>query len=257
VNNWQRAVTGGVEHFLLQPAAGVQLVFVGRHSGASTAAFSSLNCSFAVGDDPRAVARNRDLIGRALVLPALSTVRQVHSDRVVQAESLTAGAESIEADAIVARRPSALGIKVADCLPVYIFALDGTAVAVAHCGWRGTVARLAQKAAQALARAANTPPRSLGFCLGPCICGGCYEVGDDVRGAFADQRGALAPAARSGRWLLDLRLANRAQLVAIGLSELPGLEICSLESTESCYSARRDRVTGRNLALAVLGPRLW
>jgi hypothetical protein len=254
VNNWRRLVTDGVEYFLLQPAPAVQFVFVGRHSGASSAAFSSLNCSYAVGDDAGAVARNRALLGRALVLPALFTVRQVHSDRVVPAETLTAGDESAEADALVACRPAALGIKVADCLPVYIFALDGTAVAVAHCGWRGTVARTAQKAAQALSRAANTPLRDLGFCLGPCICGGCYEVGNEVHGAFAHQRGALVPAGRPGRWLLDLRLANRAQLAAIGLSEWPGLELCSLEATESCYSVRRDRITGRNLALAVLQP---
>lgn len=255
MSGWQPLVTGGVEHFQLKPVPGVELHFVGRHCGASVAPFASLNTSHAVGDSIASVTRNRESIGRALELPALSVVRQLHSDRIVPAESLVAGDESVEADALFACRPAALGVTVADCLPVYLFALDGAAVAIAHCGWRGTAARLAQKTAQALVRATRLPPRRLGFTLGPCICGGCYEVGDDVVAAFADQRGAVARGARAGRSLLDLRLANRMQLAAIGLAELPGLEVCSLESVDRCYSVRRDRITGRNLALAVLRPR--
>src|SRR5947208_14550134 len=62
-----------------------------RHGGVSEGEFESLNLSLTVGDDPRRVDENRrrffDAIG---VDPrAVSYVRQVHGDQVVEASSET------------------------------------------------------------------------------------------------------------------------------------------------------------------------
>ncbi|MFO7650933.1 MAG: polyphenol oxidase family protein [bacterium] len=255
MNRWQALTAAGIEHHRLQPVPGVRLHFVGRHSGESVADFASLNCSFDVGDGATTVAGNRARVVRALGLPNLLTIRQVHSDRIIPAEAVPQDAETLEGDALVAIQPAALGVKVADCLPVYLFGVDGGAVALAHCGWRGTAARLAEKAALALARVARCPVERIGFSLGPCICGRCYVVGDDVRAQLSALPGAaeaFSPGPGTDRHRLDLRILNRAQLANLGLAEFPGLELCSLESGDRCYSVRRDRLTGRNLAVAAL-----
>lgn len=257
MSGWQALSEAGVEFHQLLPVPGIRLYFVGRHSGESVAEFASLNCSYDVGDDPAAVAGNRARIARALGLPDPVTLRQVHSDRIIPAGAVPKGAETIEGDALVATQPAALGTKVADCLPVHLFSLDRGAVALAHCGWRGTAARLAEKTARVLARVARSPVEHIGFSLGPCICGRCFTVGDDVRARLADlpgAAGAFAAGPGAGQHRLDLRRLNRTQLTALGLVEFPGLELCSLESVDRCYSVRRNKLTGRNLALTALGP---
>ncbi len=249
---WQRQLTNEVDCWLARPAPGVTIAFVGRHRGTSTGSFASLNCSYEVGDQPDHVNRNRTLICNALGLSSLVTVRQVHSATVVAAESLPANPESVAADAIVTARPGCLGIKVADCLPVWLFTTNGRAVAIAHCGWRGSAARLAARTAQTLASTAGCRTDELAFSLGPSICRNCYVVGADVRSAMIDlpeARLALTPGPVAGKYQLDLRTLNRLQLVSLGLSEFPGLELCSMENPDSCFSVRREKLTGRNLVL--------
>jgi copper oxidase (laccase) domain-containing protein len=79
--------------------------------------------------------------------------------------------------------------------------------------------------------------------LGPSICGACYEV----PAALRDEVSALVPETRStttwGTPALDLPAGARAQLAASGVGvEYAGA--CTLE-TETLYSYRRDRNTGR------------
>ena len=84
----------------------------------------------------------------------------------------------VEADAVLASEAGvAVGIRVADCVPVLVGDPEtGRAVAV-HAGWRGVVAGVVAEAVAAL----EAPDRgglvaAVGPCIGPC----CFEVGDEV-----------------------------------------------------------------------------
>src|SRR5436190_1010217 len=58
--------------------------------------------------------------------------------------------------------------------------------------------------------------------IGPAIGGCCYEVGPEVRDAFAARTPDVTSAAwerRGPRWHVDLREAVRARLVAAGVGE--------------------------------------
>ena len=54
------------------------------------------------------------------------------------------------------------------------------------------------------------------------------------------------------RYHLDIRAANRWLLTSLGLAETMSMELCTLETKNLCYSARRDKTTGRNLAVIAL-----
>ena len=164
----------------------------------------------------------------------------------------------VEADALYTDRSGfGIAIRVADCLPVYIRGRNGGVAGIAHAGWRGTKARIAEKLALAISRSFKLAPAELEFALGPCICPDCYEVAPEVAEQFrsyaAAGAGVLRPAGNSGRLLLDIRAANRIQLRALGLTELPGLALCTKESPQTCFSFRRDGRTGHNLAPIALG----
>ncbi|HTW90434.1 MAG TPA: polyphenol oxidase family protein [bacterium] len=305
IPSWHLSSANEVEYFEYSPKSRLVLAFFTRRGGVSSGVYESLNTSFQVGDDAGNVERNFARVRLALRLPAILTVRQTHSDIVLPITDEPTPSEALEGDACITSRAGlGLGLKVADCLPVYMYAADSSCIGIAHCGWRGTVARLAEKTAQRMSREYSVPLHNLRFALGPCICPDHYEVGQDVRQEFAktfpdpdrflspvietdsarhspseSRRGLsssetgtvsrhvprVAPCAcprlRDSQALsplppvklrLDLRDANRWLLTEIGLTESESLSLCTLEDEKLFYSARRDKVTGRNLAVIAL-----
>ena len=103
----------------------------------------------------------------------------------------------------------------ADCLPVLLADDGGTAIAIAHAGWRGLAAGVIEQTVAALA---IEPSRLLAY-LGPAIGPAAFEVGDEVREAFvatdAGAAAAFAPGA-AGRWLADLYMLARQRLATAG-----------------------------------------
>jgi len=183
-------------------------------------------------------------------------VKQVHGARAVlaaeaAASSLAGGAQ--EADALVA--PSngvAVGVRVADCVPVLVARTDTGAVAAIHAGWRGVVGGVVPAGVELLGRG------SLVAAIGPCIGACCFEVGADVADRIgfvtrraAPQAGARTPAGAGDKAYVDLRAAVRAQLLALGLADdaiddVPG---CTKHEPDRFHSFRRDGAnSGRMLA---------
>jgi YfiH family protein len=175
-------------------------------------------------------------------------LRQIHSARVLVLDEAPAGLPAPpEADATATRRPGlALVIKTADCLPLFLIDPEQRAVAAVHAGWRGTSHRIAAEAVETMTRAFGTRPASLLAALGPCIGGACYEVGEDVAASFRrDSTSAAlftAVAGRPGKYLFDLRAANRSQLENAGLpaANIHEAGVCT-HCDSRLLSYRRDR----------------
>jgi YfiH family protein len=216
-----------------------------RHGGVSAGPWQSLNLGQNCGDDPGKVAANR---GRLLkMLPAAPLwMRQVHGVRVL--DSGSPAIETVEADARVSERPGeVLAVLTADCLPLLVCDTGGERVAVAHAGWRGLAGGVIEATIERLAGA----PERLLVWLGPAIGGRVYEVGAEVRGAFAGSASLAAEAvngsfvASGDRWLLDLTAAARAVLGALGVENVFGGGYCTYSDPERFFSHRRDGVSGR------------
>ena len=164
-------------------------------------------------------------------------LRQVHGTRVVELPA--AG----EADAAVARRPGQVCVvQMADCMPVLFADVDGTTVAAAHAGWRG----LAAGVLEATVAAMRISEQRLLAWLGPAIGPRVYEVGEEVRAAYAGYEFAFAPT-RPGHWLLDLYAVARAKLKP--LRKVSGGGFCTYSEPERFFSYRRDRTSARMAAM--------
>jgi hypothetical protein len=133
---------------------------------------------------------------------------------------------------------------IADCMPVFFSDVAGSAVAVAHAGWRGLAAGVLEAALEAMA----IPPEKQLAWLGPAIGPRVYEVGEDVRSAFRGHDTAFSPA-RPGHWHLDLYAVARQRLAARGLKRIFGGGFCTFTDAARFYSYRRDRGAGRMAAL--------
>jgi polyphenol oxidase len=166
-------------------------------------------------------------------------VKQVHGARAV----LAAEAGGQEADAVVAPSTGsavAVGVRVADCVPVLVASTNTAAVAAIHAGWRGVVAGIVPAGVELLGGGA------LIAAIGPCIGACCFEVGADV----GDRIGFVTRRAGEKAYV-DLRAAVRAQLRALGLADdaiedVPG---CTKHEPDRFHSFRRDGAnSGRMLA---------
>lgn len=231
------------------PAA-VQAASTTRSGGISEGAWASLNLGAHVGDDPQAVAGNRQALVDALQLPASPRwLQQVHGT-VVHASPNDPSC----ADACFADRPGEVcAVMTADCLPVLMCNHSGTAVAAAHAGWRGLLAGILEAT---LACFADRPGELIAW-LGPAIGPRVFEVGDDVRDAFvADHPGAATHFRPHGEahWLMDLYGLARDRLKRAGVAGISGGGLCTVSDPARFFSYRRDGITGRMASLVWLQP---
>lgn len=199
-------------------------------------------------------------------------LRQVHSDLVWRdPEPGRAG------DGLMTDRPGVLlGIRTADCCPVLLVDTRRRAVAAVHAGWRGTLARVAEKAVGEMRAAYGTRPADVRAAIGPCIGACCFEVGPEVVEAFlarfAGADDLFSPPEPD--WLavrypnlfltssppghlpeapqrrLDLAAAQARQLAAAGVpaGRIERVGGCTACEAGTYYSHRRRREAGRQLS---------
>ena len=235
-------------------AGGVGALMTTRHGGVSEPPFDTMNLRLEVGDDTRAVARNRALLAQTIgAVPVF--LNQVHGATVVRLTRSDTAAEAPlhEADASVTTEPGiACTVQVADCLPVLFAAPEGRGVAAAHAGWRGLALGVLEASVRQLCVAASCEPRDLRAWLGACIGPDRFEVGADVLSAFGVAPEASDPLRfrphAAGKWLANLPLLARDRLHAVGVQRISGGTWCTVEDRSRFFSFRRDGITGRTAA---------
>ena len=213
-------------------------LFTDRTGGASKDQFASLNLGLQVGDDPAKVLLNRKILESKSA--PIVYMNQVHGDTVLVIEGPTN--LSIIADAMVTQESGiALGVLVADCIPVLLWDQQSSCIAVAHVGRRGLQNGIIHKTIDVMR---ELGAESISAEFGPSICGKCYEVGQDV----FDEVVASRPHAKSSEtafdFALDLPAALDYELESLEISVLRS-SICTFESA-SYFSYRRDGLTGRS-----------
>lgn len=206
-----------------------------------------LNLGTHVGDDARRVAINRHFLRKYLPNEPI-WLMQVHGNTVVDAAQAQSG---VEADAIISTGKGLVCcIQTADCLPVLFCSTDGDVVGAAHAGWRGLASGVMENTLDRM-RAAGA--KDIFAWMGPAIGPESFEVGDDVRAAFADKDARAASAFqpypnRAGKYLADIYALARLRLQDADVQQVFGGGLCTV-SDPRFYSYRRDHVTGRMASL--------
>src|SRR3954451_1303945 len=166
---------------------GVPHAFSTRLGGVSAAPFDSLNLGNPNGcpiqDDRQNIAKNYDRLHAAAGLAGRprAYVWQVHGDAVALARKGKTFDCETKADAVVTDDPArTAAVRVADCVPVLLATADGRAVAPAHAGWRGAIAGVIVRAAEAIRRVHHDDAVPLLAAIGPSIGVDAFEVGPEV-----------------------------------------------------------------------------
>lgn len=176
----------------------------------------------------------------------LATAHQVHGADIVEHGAgwqgwLRCGA----ADGHLApSAATAMAVTIADCVPVFIAHPSGAA-ALLHSGWKGTAARITERAIGLLA-ARGAPAHELTIHCGPAICGRCYEVSPDVHAALTG-RTVSRPTP------VDLRALIASHARAAGVRDVSISPSCTRCDNDRFFSHRAGDL-GRQLGVLYVPP---
>ncbi len=240
-----------------------------RIGGVSNPPFAELNLGLRSGDEIDNVIINRQRFCEAIQVDfsRVITAQQVHGNDVAIVTAREAGRgaknyfEALPAtDALVTNEKSLpLMLFFADCVPVVIVDPVRQAIGMCHAGWKGTVAKIAQKTVGTMQTCYGTEPADCLIGIGPSIGPCCYEVDEvvitELKKGWENWQDLVKPAFPKNKWFLDLWKTNRKQLEAIGVRSenivISGL--CTSCNTHLFFSHRAEHgVTGRQAAIISL-----
>ena len=258
--------------FLTYPALdalpGIVHGFSTRLGGVSRGIYSSMNLSFARGDEEADVRENYE---RLAAVMGFSTADIVTSDqthttnvRVIteadRGKGITCPRDYTDVDGMITNVPGlVLATFYADCVPLYFVDPVNGAIGLSHSGWRGTVGKIGQVTIQKMGEEYGSRPQDIYAAIGPSICQNCYEVSEDVIDQFREAFDkkcwdALFYAKPNGKYQLNLWEANRMIMEEAGIPadhiSMPNL--CTCCNPEFLFSHRASRGKRGNLG-AFLG----
>jgi hypothetical protein len=235
---------------IFDPFSGLFAAQSTRHGGISPAPYHSLNLGKSTDDHPGNVVQNRLRFCATLGFhpDEMAWSKQVHGD-LVREVMQPGGSDGY--DALATNVPGILlAVSVADCTPILVYDSRNRAVAAIHAGWRGTVAGIVAKTLIFMEQHFATQGADCFAYVGACIDECSFEVGDEVANEFADPFKHFD--GERGKFFVDLKKANAAQLLAFGLPEAQ-TEIspfCTKAQNADFFSHRNDGgVTGRGMAV--------
>ncbi|MBY6411348.1 peptidoglycan editing factor PgeF [Rhodococcus sp. BP-252] len=223
----------------------VRRVSTTRAGGVSAPPFDSFNLGDHVGDEPSAVAANRERLGRELGLGSdrLVWMEQVHGRTVAVVDESTVGPVPVT-DALVTTTPD-LGLVVltADCVPVLLSDEEAGVVAAVHAGRVGARIGIIPRVLDVMVEQGAELSR-IGAFLGPAASGRQYEVPAHMQADVEKHLPGSATTTVRKTPGLDIRAGIRKQLLDAGVSGVAVDPRCTIED-RTLFSHRREAPTGR------------
>lgn len=248
--------------------AGVTHGFSTRLGGVSQEHLASMNLSFARGDSPLNVHENFRRMGEAIGFTPEQLVfsDQQHQSVIRKVTKEDAGKGIVRTrdytcvDGLVTDEPGlCLATFYADCVPLFFYDPVKNVVALAHSGWRGTVAKIGAKMVHLMERDYGCMDYNIIAAIGPSICKDCYEVSRDVYEEFeksfaVSELEEIFETKTDGKYQLDLWKANELILTQAGIQKehLDVTDICTCCNPDLLFSHRASHGKRGNLAAFIM-----
>lgn len=237
----------------------VQHGFSTRLGGVSHGNFATMNLgSDAVhdGDTPENVMENFCRIADSIGINPQSIVisKQVHKTDIRLVDDKDCGKglfrerDYDEIDGLITNTPNVtLVTKYADCVPLFFIDTRKKAIGLTHSGWRGTVKKIGKITVERMQKEFGSNPEDMIAVIGPSICKGCYEVGEEVAKEFMvafplNTNNDILVKKGNGKFLCDLWAANHLVLLEAGLKKenIHTSQLCTACNSELLYSHRKS-----------------
>ena len=224
--------------------------FFTRLGGVSHGIYDSLNMSIKGIDAIENVTKNKEIIADFFALP-LSTLKiadQVHGSNTVIITHPDQDASLTPADAVVTNLPNIiLGVKTADCCPLFLCDFGAHTIATVHAGHKGAFSGVIQSAVNAML-SIGAKKQNIIACLGPSIAVESYEVDESFKQRFLmqslDNKQFFYPKNQSHH-LFDLKAYVKYIVLLQGITEFDDMNIDTYKDRDF-FSCRRSYHDGQS-----------
>lgn len=182
----------------------------------------------------------QQLINKSIIM------NQVHSCRVVRVHHRNNFVYN--ADGMVTRKNLFLGIKTADCIPVFLYEYKRKIVGALHAGWQGLYLNILKNACKKIINNGGNL-KFLHVALGPHIHDCCYSVPfERIKLFHALQLPGVSFTKKNANWYLNLGHIAYALLKQIGIKEanIDLISHCTCCNT-NFHSFRREGKKGSKM----------
>ncbi len=169
-------------------------------------------------------------------------VKQVHGREVAVVDRPDLGWIDKPADGLITQIPGlVLGVRTADCIPIFFWDPNLCVIGIAHGGWRGVKEGIVGQMLGVFERKFKTRKKDLVVALGPSIQKCCYEVGKE----FADYFPGFYREKDEQKGYLDLSGVVCDQLTKGGVLEanIHRTDFCTVCRNDTFFSYRVERQT--------------
>ena len=188
--------------------------------------------------------RSEFLKDAGVSVDSLVQLKQVHSANLVLIKANQRPSPDFQADGMLTKTPGiTLGIRTADCVPVFFWDEERKAAGIAHAGWRGIYQGIIPKMVQAMRQNFGSEAQSIKVAFGPAIRPCCYLVGDEFSEFFPQF--FISPQAGETQGKMDLIAAVSFGLSQEGIDEAQVFDtgFCTSCNARDFFSARREKGT--------------
>lgn len=223
----------------------VSVIAFSRHGGVSKSPYNYLNLGAYVGDNPKSVQRNWQLVQESL---GATDLTYLHAEHGIKINTATQSGEAPIGDGLICNKTKhAIAALSADCVPFALVDPVHHVIAVGHAGWKGVLANLMQEISKEFQKHGGISANSVAV-IGPAICGKCYKVSPDRVKLFK----STMPTAIFDQTHLDLTAGVVATFNDLGF-EIAQIAGCNFED-EDLFSYRRANglPTGRGALVAII-----
>ena len=194
---------------------------------------NQVNAYFLLNPKKRSRKTNLDKIGLKLQKTAIP--EQVHGNKI---KWVNLPGEYENVDGLISSNPNLiLSLKVADCVPVYLFDPKSKIFGLIHSGWRGAKGMIVSQGINLMIKK-GAQLKNIKCYLGPSIGQCCYEVDDNVARFYSSKSKILLD---SNKVKLNIKLEIQIELERMGVlpKNINISNLCTFELS-TYHSYRRD-----------------
>ena len=236
--------------------------FFDKKGGKSTGIYKSLNCGVGSSDSKKNVLNNLKIVCKKINCSSknLILLNQIHSSKFYFInKNYKFKKKKLNGDALITNvKKIALGVVVADCVPVLIYDKNLKIISAIHAGWKGVYKEIIKKVVKFfIKKGSNT--KNLVAVIGPSISEKSYEVQKDFKGKFLkkDKQSKFFFKIRKNKTYFGLNKYVYYHLKKLGIKNLEIIKKNTFDPKNNFFSARRsiqnkENDYGRNISVIMI-----
>ncbi len=236
--------------------------FFDKKGGKSTGIYKSLNCGIGSSDSKKNVLNNLKIVCKKINCSSknLILLNQIHSNKFYFInKNYKFKKKKLNGDALITNvKKIALGVLVADCVPILIYDKNLKIISAIHAGWKSVYKEIIKKVVKFLIKKGSNT-KNLVAVIGPSISEKSYEVQKDFKDKFLkkDKQSKFFFKIRKNKTYFGLNKYVYYHLKKLGIKNLEIIKKNTFDPKNNFFSARRsiqnkENDYGRNISVIMI-----